>query len=60
MPSHFRYTMALIAFSPDGRTLVTASWDSTIELWDPASGAALRELREHDRAVTSIVYRPDG
>jgi WD40 repeat protein len=48
------------SFSPDGRWIVTASWDETARLWEAASGAALRILRGHEGAVSSASFSPDG
>ena len=48
-----------VAFSPDGRTIVSGSNDKTIKLWDVASGRELRTLKVKDR-VYSVAFSPDG
>ncbi|MGB8259390.1 MAG: serine/threonine-protein kinase [Terracidiphilus sp.] len=49
-----------VAFSPDGRTLASGSWDDTIKLWDAASGSLLRTLQGHTSSVLSVAFSPDG
>src|SRR5262249_51864156 len=36
-----------VAFTPDSRTLVTGSSDTTVKLWDPLTGAERATLRGH-------------
>jgi WD40 repeat protein len=49
-----------IAFSPDGKRLVTGSDDGTAHLWETASGKALRTLVGHEDRVTSVAFSPNG
>jgi WD40 repeat protein len=47
-------------FSPDGRRILTASWDGTARLWDAETGAPGPVLRGHEDPVESAVFSPDG
>lgn len=38
-----------VAFSPDGRTLASGSWDTTVKLWDVATGEEIRSLPAHHK-----------
>nr|VFJ55039.1 MAG: WD domain-containing protein, G-beta repeat-containing protein [Candidatus Kentron sp. FW] len=49
-----------IRFSPDGRLLLTGSWDDTLKLWDVASGKAIRTFRGHSYDVKAVAFSPDG
>jgi WD40 repeat protein len=49
-----------IAFSPDGHWLASGSADSTIKLWDVATGHELRTLTGHTGWVRCLCFNPDG
>ena len=53
-------TIKSAAFSPDGRTIVTASMDKTARLWDATTGQETAVLRGHEDVVTSAAYSRDG
>ena len=40
--------------------LASASFDSTIRLWDPESGTCLHSLVKHTHPVYSVAFSPDG
>ena len=49
-----------IAFSPDGKTLASGSWDKTIRLWNPQTGKRISTLRGHTQRVWSVAFSPDS
>ena len=49
-----------IAFSADGHTILTASFDHTARLWDARAGKQIGELRGHGDIVRSAAFADDG
>jgi WD40 repeat protein len=47
-------------YSPDGRFLISASYDASIKLWDVATGALLRSLGDYTKLVRVIALLPDN
>ncbi|MBF0612027.1 MAG: hypothetical protein HQL55_12975 [Magnetococcales bacterium] len=48
------------AFSPDGRTLISASFDMTLRLWDAETGQTLQVLTGHSQLVRYCTFSPNG
>ena len=50
-----------VAFSPDGRHIVSGSRDKTLRLWDAQTGQIVMDpLKGHNHYVTSVAFSPDG
>jgi WD40 repeat protein len=56
---HTSFVTAL-AFSPDGKTLATGSYDSSLKLWDLALGQSVATLRGHSSVVACLAFAPGG
>ncbi len=52
--------MNAVAFSPNGRQVLTVSSDSTIRLWDPVTGKELRRIESYEASLNAVVFTPDG
>ncbi|MBL6446279.1 caspase family protein [Fulvivirga sp. 29W222] len=49
-----------VAFTPDGKYLLTGSRDKSIKLWDVASGRELRSFLGHKSTINDIDVTDDG
>ncbi len=56
-------TVYSVAVSPNGKQLLTASFDKTIKLWDINSGKEIRTFggdKGHQNLVLGVTFAPDG
>ncbi|TFK59081.1 WD40 repeat-like protein, partial [Pluteus cervinus] len=54
-------TVTSVAYSPDGRHVVSGSWDKTVRIWDASTGQPVGQpLQGHSNMITSVSYSPDG
>lgn len=49
-----------VAFSPNGRRIVTGGLDGVVRLWDGRSGQPLQSWKGHPGRVRSVAFSPDG
>jgi WD40 repeat protein len=49
-----------VAFSPDGKTIVTAGREGAVHLWNANNGQLLHTLAGHTDRVLHVAFSPDG
>ncbi len=49
-----------VAFSPDSKTLASASYDGTLKLWDMTTGKERATLGEYRGCLGCVAFSPDG
>ena len=59
LSGHSDYVVA-VSFSPDGKRLASGSYDSTIILWETASGNLIRKFEPGVGKVYAVAFSPDG
>jgi WD40 repeat protein/tRNA A-37 threonylcarbamoyl transferase component Bud32 len=58
LPGH-QETVRCLAFTPDGKRLISGSDDKSLRVWDPETGALLNTLKDHENAITGLAVFPD-
>jgi WD40 repeat protein len=54
------FKIASVAFSLDGRYVLTGSGDKTARLWDVETGREVRKFEGHRETISSVAFSPDG
>ena len=49
-----------VAFSPDGKSIVSGSDDNTLRLWDLQGNPIGQPFQGHESSVWSVAFSPDG
>jgi WD40 repeat protein len=59
VPRDHSKAVSSVAYSPDGKTLASASLDKTIKLWAVATGVEQATIKGHTHFVLSVAFSPD-
>lgn len=57
---YHKSNIAAASWTPDGKILVTGSWDHSIQLWDSVSHENIGSLRGHRNEVWATAVNPTG
>jgi eukaryotic-like serine/threonine-protein kinase len=49
-----------VSFRPDGKHIVTANTDNSLQVWNAVNGQESHKLKGHKNLVTKVTYSPDG
>ena len=60
LPDGLPISACCIAFSPDGRSLATATPEGLIQIWETATWTVLTEFSGHRDQPTALMFTPSG
>src|SRR6266849_2631385 len=49
-----------VAWSPDGASIASGSWDKTVQIWDATNGRQIYTYRGHRTSVPAVAWSPDS
>ena len=49
-----------VAYSPDGKYVVSTGWDKSVRVWESASGKELVSFKGHPESINAVAVSPDG
>jgi WD40 repeat protein len=49
-----------VAWSPDGTSIASGSWDKTVQVWDATNGTQIYTYRGHVTSVPAVAWSPDS
>ena len=49
-----------VAWSPDGKRIVTGSWENSVRVFDAATLEVIQELKGHTKGVTDVTFDDRG
>ncbi len=55
-----KYSVTAVAFTPDGRSLLTAGADGTVRFWDVSTWRETRRLDWEIGNIQAVAFSPDG
>ena len=59
LKGHFS-SVYTVAYSPDGKCLVSGSSDGTIKIWTEESEVFIKDFKTNSKIVNSVAFSPDG
>jgi hypothetical protein len=49
-----------VAFSPDGQSIISGSYDNTVRVWDATTGTEQHTMHGHEDWVRSVAFSPNS